>query len=85
VLGSTLSTDFPITPGAFDPSHNGSWDVFVAQLSPSGGGLVYATFLGGDNDDEGYDIALDRTGYVYVIGETLSAGFPTTPGAFDTA
>lgn len=32
VTGPTASSDFPTTPGAFDPSHNGVEDAFVAKL-----------------------------------------------------
>jgi Beta-propeller repeat len=46
-------------------------------------GLAYSTFLGGTDDDEGRGIAVDGDGRAYVTGETLSADFPTTPGAFD--
>jgi hypothetical protein len=46
-------------------------------------GLAYSTFLGGMDDDEGRGIAVDGDGRAYVTGETLSADFPTTPGAFD--
>ena len=54
VTGTTYSPDFPTTPGAFDPSHNGEYDAFVVKLNPTGSGLVYATFLGGSNYDMGY-------------------------------
>ncbi|MGQ9585158.1 MAG: SBBP repeat-containing protein [Anaerolineae bacterium] len=45
--------------------------------------LLYGTFLGGSNTDEGYGIALDGTGAAYVTGGTASSDFPTTAGAFD--
>ena len=49
VTGSTNSNNFPTTPGAFDTSYNGGdHDAFVAKLNPTGSGLVYATFLGGE-------------------------------------
>lgn len=83
--GQTISGDFPTTPGVFDPSHNGDWDVFVAKLNPAGSNLVYATFLGGSSSDYGYHIAVDRAGSVYVTGQTYSGDFPATPGAFDTS
>jgi hypothetical protein len=44
--------------------------------------LVYSTYLGGSVDDRGYDIAVDASGNAYVMGNTTSTNFPTTPGAF---
>jgi hypothetical protein len=59
VVGSTASTDFPVTAGAFDTSYNGGIrDAFVARLSPSASSLEYSTFLGGDDNDEAYDTAV---------------------------
>ena len=86
VSGNTQSADFPTTPGTFDRSYNGGYeDGFVAKLNPSGSGLVYATFLGGDKDDRGEGIAVDESGAAYVTGWTYSVDFPTTPGAFDSS
>ena len=39
--------------------------------------LVYSTFLGGDFEDFGKDIAVDAAGNAYVTGETGSTNFPT--------
>jgi hypothetical protein len=88
VAGSTTSSNFPTTPGAFDPSYNGGFlygDAFVSKLSPAGGGLVYSTYLGGSDLDQAFGIALDGAGEAYVTGRTESADFPVTPGAFQTA
>jgi len=38
VTGSTYSSEFPTTPGAFDTSLDGSTDAFVAKLALGGGG-----------------------------------------------
>jgi len=83
VTGQTLSSDFPTTPGAFDPSYNGYSDAFVTRLNADGSGLLYSTFLGGSDSDVGWAIALDRGGTATVTGWTDSTDFPTTPGAFD--
>jgi hypothetical protein len=84
VTGMTQSANFPATPGAFDTTHNGGEDVFVAKLNPSGSGFSYATLLGGSSNDAGFAIAIDSSGAAYVTGYTGSSGFPTTPGALDT-
>lgn len=83
ITGYTWSTDFPTTPGAYDPTHNGLVDAFVARLDPRTGLLVWSTFLGGEAHDIGYSIDSDTEGNPTVAGRTLSAFFPVTPGAYD--
>ena len=83
-LGFSSSTDFPTTPGAFDTTANGAFDVTLTKLNPAGSALVYSTYLGGDGFDNGNDVALDGSGNAYVTGNAGSVNFPTTPGAFDT-
>lgn len=83
VSGITLSSNFPTTPGSFDHTYNGGNDVFVVKFTPAGNGLVYATFLGGDDHDNGWNIAIDAVGNAYVIGGTWSINFPVVSGAFD--
>ena len=46
IAGFTGSTNFPTTPGAFDPTHNGFTDAFVTKLNPSGSALEYSSYLG---------------------------------------
>lgn len=83
ITGRTESPDFPTTPGAFERSYQGGWDVFIAKLDPSGAALEYATYLGGSRYDRSFAIAVDAEGAVYVTGSTCSSDFPTTPDAFD--
>jgi hypothetical protein len=87
VTGSTLSTDFPTTPGAAQPSFGGrapnlvyGGDAFVSKISAAG--IIYSTYLGGNGGDAGNSIAVDSAGNAYVTGVTYSFNFPTTPGAF---
>jgi hypothetical protein len=84
LAGYSESLDFPTTAGAFDRTYNDGWyDTFVAKLNVMGGALDYSTLLGGSGSDNGYGIALDDSGYAYVIGWTTSRDFPTTAGAFE--
>ncbi|MCL5962203.1 MAG: SBBP repeat-containing protein, partial [Chloroflexi bacterium] len=84
LTGFTTSGDFPVTPGAFDQGFNaGGYDGFVVKLNPAGTTLIYGTYLGGNNLDGPFGIAVDRLGWAYVAGVTFSSNFPTTPGAFD--
>ncbi len=85
VVGTTTSTDYPVTPGAVQTTvgdNNALGDAFVAKLNAAGTSLVYSTYLGGDANDYAYDIALDADGNAYVMGSTVSSDFPTTSGAF---
>ena len=84
VIGTTVWTDFPTTPGAFDTSFNGDFDSFLTKLDTNGAALLYSTFLGGSAGDFPSGLALDGAGNAYVAGQTGSPNFPTTPGAFDT-
>lgn len=82
VTGGTSSSDFPATAGTIDQSFNGTYDVYVAKLSPSGA-LLWATYLGGPNYDRAYAIEVDAAGFIYIAGRA-GAGFPVTAGAFQT-
>lgn len=82
VTGGTASSDFPVTAGTLDQSFNGTYDVYIAKLSPSGT-LLWATYLGGPNYDRAYAIEVDAAGFIYVAGRA-GAAFPVTAGAFQT-
>ena len=83
VIGNTISSDFPTTPGAFQTTFGGDVDAFVTKLNAAGSSLLYSTYLGGPRFDAGRSIAVDASGNAYVTGETIGS-FPTTPGAFKT-
>lgn len=87
LLTGTAVAGLSTTPGAFQPEFtvgvSGS-DGFVAALGPAGATLLFATYLGGGASEVPQSIAVDAAGAVYVTGTTQSAGFPVTPGAFNT-
>jgi Big-like domain-containing protein/beta-propeller repeat-containing protein len=83
VTGFARSADFPTTAGAFDTSFNGVIDAFVTKLNPAGSALVYSTYVGGSDNDQGFGIVLDGAGNAHLTGRTSSTNFPTTAGTFD--
>ncbi len=87
VAGTTYSdpladVPFPVTADTAGWG-GGETDAFVMWLRP--GDLVksFATYLGGDGDEESDGIAVDTVQGLYVSGTTSSATFPMTPGTHD--
>ncbi len=46
--------------------------------------LVFSGYIGGTGNDEGEEIFVDNSGYIYIGCETYSDNFPSTPGAYQT-
>jgi gliding motility-associated-like protein len=51
ILGTTRSSDYPVTPGVFDVGFNGSIDMVVTRLDSNGSAFLSSTFIGGSSDD----------------------------------
>lgn len=65
VTGSTYSTDFPVTPGAFQSTDRAGFgsNAFVTKLNPTGSAAAYSTYLG-----------VSRGQYTDPIGYTTQEG-----------
>ena len=87
IAGGTFSSDFPtahpLQPNAGGPA-DFPQDAFVSKIGADGSTLIYSTYLGGENTDIAYAIAVDASGDAYVTGTTDSPDFPVTPNAWDT-
>jgi hypothetical protein len=97
VTGFTGSPDFPVStvllpfqgqPGPASTAMQFGGSAFITKLAPSASGsaqLAYSSYLGGNTFDEGFGIAVDRSGNAYIAGATASSNFPQqgtqiTPG-----
>lgn len=98
--GPACTGSFPVTADAIQSTmdgtyigvelHNTPTDMFVTKLLPEGVGLVYSTYLGGNDFDRGFAIAVrDKNAAgapivpeAYVTGRIASTNYPTTAGAF---
>jgi hypothetical protein len=79
LTGGTQSSNFP-TKNAYQSNNAGGYDVFVTKLDlkQSGeDGLIYSTYLGGNNNDVGHELVANNAGNVFVTGTTESTNFPT--------
>jgi len=87
-LGGSAGPDLPTTPGAYQPRlkpgdctfgriQRQCADAFAMKLSPDLA-VVYATYLGGSDDDTARAIAIDSSGSAWVVGSTASADFPVS-------
>ncbi len=95
VSGFTTSTDFPVTPDAYNTTFNGGvadrfvsrFDSGLSQMPAStyvGSAGASAGIIGGNGDDVGHAIAIDGDGNVFIAGYTESADYPVTEDGFDT-
>jgi hypothetical protein len=81
LLGRTASRDFPTSVDAYQRDQRGAGDAVVAKLAPDGSRLLWATRIGGSDEESIIGARVDDQGNVHVGGHTWSKDFPTTPGA----
>lgn len=82
VAGSTSSTDYPTTGDAFSKSKSLDSDGVFFKLNSTGTGLLYSTYLGGQQIDEAEAVAIDPWGNAYLTGFSYSEDFPVSSGAY---
>ncbi|HEY3780229.1 MAG TPA: hypothetical protein VGL56_04040 [Fimbriimonadaceae bacterium] len=87
VAGVTLSTDFPVTSGAFQTTYRGQSEGFVAEFDNVFSSLPFSTFFGGTASNT--ILGISEGGYygaplVTICGQTTSTDFPLSPGAYQT-
>jgi hypothetical protein len=99
ILGATRSTNFPVTPTAYQRASGGGIDIVISCISSDGSTLLGSTYLGGSGEDglnsQAYPLyyfyADDGRGEIiladtacYIISSSRSVNFPTTPNAFQS-
>ena len=83
VCGITSSDDLPTTEGAYLEDADVDKSAFVCRLRHDGSVFEYVSYTGGGEWDWANDIAIDRMGCAYIVGETCSENFPTTKDAIN--
>jgi hypothetical protein len=88
LTGYTISSDFPVTPGAHDDlgKMQNQWfindKIFAMKVNATGTSLIYSAVIGGSSGDDATGLAVDSSGNAYIAGKTTSVDFPTTSGAY---
>lgn len=88
--GTVYSSGFPVTVGAFQLNFAGgsssgtsARDMGILKFSADGKKLLYATYLGGNHNEQPHSLVCNSAGELYIMGTTQSANFPTSLTAFD--
>jgi hypothetical protein len=76
VIGTTKSTDFPLTTSAYAGVLYGPQDAYLCKIDPNNSSMPYSTYLGGELSDDGRAIAVGTNGLVYFAASTNSTQFP---------
>jgi hypothetical protein len=86
IVGTTGSSntptqdDFPTKDAPQATFGIGYYDAFVSAVAAGGSSLLYSTYLGGNQWDDGLAVAVDGSGNAYVTGDTFSLNFPEVSG-----
>lgn len=81
---------YPVSPGAYQTTWGGGQgagaiqfgsDYGIMKLSPDGSSRIYATYIGGANNERPHSMIVDKDGNLVIAGRTLSPNFPVTAGA----
>ncbi len=69
---------FPTTPGAFQTNYiNSPFELCIMKLKPDGSGPpLYATYIGGNGEDQPHSLVVDGQGNLYLAGRTNSSNYP---------
>jgi hypothetical protein len=68
---------YPTTLGAFQTTYGGNTDIVISKLDPTASTLIYATYLGGSDQDLPHSLFVNN-GELYMLGSTESIDYPVS-------
>ena len=85
--GIAFSTGYPVSPGAYqtvfgggtNEDNNGPFDMAIIKFSANGANRLFATYLGGSNNEQPHSMICDAQGDLIIAGRSSSNNFPGTP------
>lgn len=78
---------YPVTTGAFQTTFGGGpgyvgeggFDISISKFDPAGRNLIYATYLGGNGNEQPHSLVVDGQGELIVAGRTTAGNYPLKP------
>lgn len=86
--GIAFGAGYPVSPGAYQTTYGGGvgddqigtgYDIAIFKFSPDGSQRRYATYIGGDRNEQPHSMICDAQGNLIIAGRTSSHNFPGTP------
>jgi hypothetical protein len=74
ILVQAFKDELPVIDG-FHGYHGGTFDAYIARISPNGSRQTYGTYVGGGAVDRPSALAIGPDGGIYITGSTESANF----------
>ncbi len=90
--GNVNNIGYPVTPGAYQLSYGGggtggnNWDcdMAIAKFNDTGTSLLFATYLGGSDNEQPQSLVVDGNDDLIIFGIAFSTNYPVTAGAYQT-
>jgi gliding motility-associated-like protein len=88
--GIVFGQGFPVSTGAFQTNYQGGvsesnlsgYDIGIMKFNATGTTRVYATYIGGNGNDQPHSLVVDAQGNLVIAGRTNSGNYPTTGATF---
>ena len=75
--GITFGTGFPVSLGAFQTAFSaGDYDISILKFSANGKQRIYATYIGGNNEEQPHSMIADANGNLIIAGRSNSTNYP---------
>src|SRR5690606_33614713 len=85
IVSCTRSPDFPIVGNVFQPTYGGGdIDACIIKMDNNLQNIIWSSFLGGNNHDAAYSLAIDSNEDLYLTGGTNSTNFPASANAYQS-
>lgn len=83
--GIVFGNNYPFTTGSFQTTWGGGspegnspgYDIAIMKLTPNGNSRVYATFLGGNNNEQPHSMIVDGQDNLVIAGRSKSDNYPS--------